>query len=63
MLITHRCFSLLLSGAVQTHGHSNFSAESGGGTKELGGDRTRTTDLNWSKRYSIPYDNHAKGEF
>jgi len=23
--------------------------------KELGGDRTRTADLNWMKGYSIPY--------
>ena len=26
------------------------------GPKELGGNRVRTTDLNWPKRYSIPYD-------
>lgn len=26
------------------------------GLKELGGNRMRTADLNWTKGYSMPYD-------
>lgn len=45
---------------VQSQGHFNFSyclASNGlGDQKELGGDRIRTVDLNWSKAHSITFD-------
>lgn len=53
-------FQFLLSRATQCKG--NFSSsycpdneESVGGNKELGGDRTRTADLNWPRGCPTPY--------
>ena len=54
----------LVSSTVQNQGHFSFSAFcnplparwAGGVLKDVGGNRTRTADLNWPKGYSTPYD-------
>ena len=50
----------MLSSAVQRQEHFSFFSfsywpASKEGHKELGGDRTRTADLNWPKAYSVIY--------
>ena len=62
-LIPHQCFSccwLVLYRAKAVSASQLFvlfcqQEGWGEGHKELGGDRTRTADLNWSKGCSIPY--------
>ena len=49
ILITHQCSCCY---AVLYRAKAILS----GGPKELGGNRVRTADLNWTKGYSIPYD-------
>lgn len=53
MLLTHLCLKLLLSSVAQSQGCTDFSAHT---NKGMGGDRIRTTDLNWPKVYSMAYD-------
>lgn len=63
ILITHSCFSChsaVLYGAkdVSVFQFLELFCQQGGlrGHKEPGGDRTKTADLTWPNRYSIPYD-------
>lgn len=61
VLITLRCFQLLLNSTVNSQGHYSFLSFCqqkglGKGHKELRGDRIRIADLSWPKGYSIHYD-------
>jgi len=62
MLITHQWFSCCWTVLYRAKDVYFFSflyspaSEGRGDPKEMWGDRIRTSDLNWTKGYSIPYD-------
>jgi len=59
MLGTHPCFNCCSAALHRAHGNSAFHTALPKrvmeGHKELGRNGIRTADLNWLKRYVIPY--------